>query len=114
MSYSDVDLRPAIQLDETTRGDFVVRATTLPGALAGEAGIEFILLNTPSPKASTTSCLAAASRGCSFSAASWWASGSSPRPPTCSTCSASTLPCSARPGSTSSSADAALLLPGRR
>ena len=25
MSYSDVDLRPAIQLDETTRGDFVVR-----------------------------------------------------------------------------------------
>lgn len=48
MSYSDVDLRPAIQLDETTRGDFVVRVYQhLLGAIAAFAGIEAILLNTP-------------------------------------------------------------------
>ena len=48
MSYSDVDLRPAIQLDETTRGDFVVRVYQhLLGAIVAFAGIEAILLNTP-------------------------------------------------------------------
>jgi len=48
MSYSDVDLRPAIDLDETTRGDFVVRVYQhLLGAIAAFAGIEAIFLNTP-------------------------------------------------------------------
>ena len=48
MSYSDVDLRPAIQLDETTRGDFVVRVYQhLLGAIVAFAGIEAVLLNTP-------------------------------------------------------------------
>ena len=46
MSYSDVDLRPAIDLDETTRGDFVVVYQHLLGAIAAFAGIEAIFLNT--------------------------------------------------------------------
>lgn len=41
MSYSDVDLRPVIQLDEDTRGDFVVRVYQhLLGAIAAFVGIE--------------------------------------------------------------------------
>ena len=44
MSYSDVDLRPAIQLDETTRGDFVVRVYQhLLGAIVAFAGIDKVL-----------------------------------------------------------------------
>ena len=46
--YSDVDLRPAIEFDETTRGDFVVRVYQhLMGAILAFVGIEALLLNTP-------------------------------------------------------------------
>lgn len=48
MSYGEVDLRPAIQLDETSRGDFVVRVYQhLLGAIAAFVGIEALFLNTP-------------------------------------------------------------------
>ena len=46
MSYSEVDLRPAIQFDETTRGDFVVRVYQhLLGAIAAFAAIEALFIN---------------------------------------------------------------------
>ena len=46
MSYSDVDLRPAIQFDETTRGDFVVRVYQhLLGAIAAFVAIEAMFIN---------------------------------------------------------------------
>ena len=46
MSYSEVDLRPAIQFDETTRGDFVVRVYQhLLGAIVAFAAIEALFIN---------------------------------------------------------------------
>ncbi len=47
MSYSDVDLRPVIQLDETTRGDFIIRVYQhLLGAIAAFVGIEALFFST--------------------------------------------------------------------
>ena len=47
MSYSDVDLRPVIQHDEDTRGDFVVRVYQhLLGAIAAFIGIETLFFAT--------------------------------------------------------------------
>ncbi len=47
MSYNELDLRPAIQHDETTRGDFVVRVYQhLMGAIAAFIGIEALFFAT--------------------------------------------------------------------
>ena len=47
MTYGDLDLRPVATLDDTTRGDFVVRVYQhLLGAVIAFAGMEAILLNT--------------------------------------------------------------------
>jgi len=47
MSYSELDLRPVIELDETTRGDFVVRVYQhLMGAIAAFVGIEALFFAT--------------------------------------------------------------------
>ncbi|MEM9200311.1 MAG: Bax inhibitor-1 family protein [Actinomycetota bacterium] len=47
MSYSEVDLRPVIQLDEDTRGDFIVRVYQhLLGAIAAFVGFEALLFAT--------------------------------------------------------------------
>ncbi len=47
MSYSELDLRPVVELDDETRGDFVVRVYQhLLGAVIAFAGFEAVLLNT--------------------------------------------------------------------
>lgn len=47
MSYSELDLRPVIELDETTRGDFVVRVYQhLMGAIAAFVAIEALFFTT--------------------------------------------------------------------
>ncbi len=47
MSYSEIDLRLVIELDETTRGDFVVRVYQhLMGAIAAFVGIEALFFAT--------------------------------------------------------------------
>ncbi|MDW3219932.1 MAG: Bax inhibitor-1 family protein [Acidimicrobiales bacterium] len=48
MSYPELDLRPVAELDDTTRGDFVVRVYQhLVAAIVVFAGIEALFLNTP-------------------------------------------------------------------
>lgn len=48
MTSPDLDLRPVAQLDETTRGDFVVRVYQhLVAAIGVFIGIEAVFLNTP-------------------------------------------------------------------
>ena len=47
MAYGEVDLRPVATLDDTARGDFVVRVYQhLLGAILAFAGMEAVLLNT--------------------------------------------------------------------
>ncbi len=47
MSHSELDLRPVIELDETTRGDFVVRVYQhLMGAIAAFVAIEALFFTT--------------------------------------------------------------------
>ncbi|MEZ5167816.1 MAG: Bax inhibitor-1 family protein [Acidimicrobiales bacterium] len=48
MTYGDIDLRPVATLDDTARGDFVIRVYQhLLAAIAVFVGIETIFLNTP-------------------------------------------------------------------
>jgi FtsH-binding integral membrane protein len=48
MSHHELDLRPVVHLDDTTRGDFVVRVYQhLLGAIVAFVAIEALFLNTP-------------------------------------------------------------------